>query len=254
MQTQAIQRQAAELEPRDDAAWLTFLSRWALLTALAVVGLYAVFMLGLGFDDTVPQEVSELVQGSRHPAVHRLAHLFNILQWVGTGGTLLAFAALAARVAPIRALLIAGCGVGQVGGVLAGFLGLITINGLAMQYAVASPDRQAALVQAHLVTFGVALASHSLSYILYGVGFALIASVLAALAGFPRWLTAWCGLAGILGLVWLGSMVLGSTNPVPGFFILYSLLAIVGLHLAIAAALWRRASDQAHGLATTVPA
>ena len=108
MQTQAIQRQAAELEPRDDAAWLTFLSRWALLTALAVVGLYGVFMLGLGFDDTVPQEISELVQGGRHPAVHRLAHLFNILQWVGTGGTLLVFAALAARAAPVRALLIVG--------------------------------------------------------------------------------------------------------------------------------------------------
>ena len=238
----------------DEAAWRTFLSRWALLTALAVVGLYVVFMVGVGFDDTVPQEISELVQGGRRPAAHRLAHVFNILQWVGAGGTLLAFAVLAARPAPIRALLIAACGVGQLAGVLAGFLGLITIHGLAQRYAVASPDQQAALAQAHLVTFGVVLACHLLSYVLYGAGFGLIASVASSLAGIRRWLAAWCWLAGILGLVWFGSMAAGSPNPIPGFFILYSFVAIAGLQLAIAVAFWRRASEPAPGLAASAAA
>src|ERR687886_647286 len=106
-----------------DSNWFRFVSRWALLPALTFVALLAVFV------------------------------------WLGIGGTLVAFAAVFARRAPIRATFLAVCGAGQVVGALGGFLRLTATTELAARYAAAAPDAQAALAQAYL-TLGQTIGAH----------------------------------------------------------------------------------------------
>src|SRR5438876_790446 len=104
-----------------ETRWLRLLSRWALLLALAFVALLVAFFLVIAGAGKAPQAYAELVAASHNLALYRLAAGLDVLVWLGLGGSLLAFAALLARHAPVRAAFIAACAAGQVVGALGGF-------------------------------------------------------------------------------------------------------------------------------------
>lgn len=235
----------------DEVAWLRFLSRWALIPPLATIAAVIAFQTAAGgsaFPPTAGPEADlhqdvyfNLLAAGRNPATYRLGLAFFVLLFLGIGGTLLTLAGVLARRAPLRATFLAACGVGQVAGVLGAFLRLGVTADLAARYATATPDQRAPLL-ALFRTFNQA--DTVLTYVgfgLYAVGLLLVASGAFSLVGFPRWLVIWSALAGVLGLAPIVVFIAGG-SLVPFFpgIVLQLALGILGLHLGIAAAFWRR--------------
>lgn len=248
----------------DEAAWLRFLSRWALIPPLAMIGAMIAFQVAPGgpaFRPTAGPEADlhqdvyfNLVAAGRNPAVYRLGVALFALLFLGIGGTLLTLAGVLARRAPLRAAFLAACGVGQVAGVLGAFLRLGVTADLGARYAAATPDQRAPLLalfrafnQADTVQTYVGLG-------LYAAGLLLVASGAFSLVGFPRWLAIWSALAGVLGLAFAAVFFAGG-SLVPFFpgIVLQLAVGILGLHLAIAAAFWRRAPAPASGVPGQAP-
>lgn len=224
----------------DTGRWLRFLSRWALVTVLMSLGLFAVFFGGIGFqpsDNALGAEYTDLMQAVRSPAFYRLFTVFDALSWLMMGGTLLALASVIRSHGPIRAALIAACGIGMLTGVLGGFMRLVGIGALATQYAAALPTQQSALLPSALALYEIISAHFVAGDLLHAAGCLLVASAAFALPAFPRWLAGWFILAGIL------DMLQGTTSGLGAFFFPVLLLTVVvgvmGLHVAIAVAFWR---------------
>ena len=243
MRDDAARVGASTAPQRDEAAWSGFLARWTLLAALAYVGLFGAFgaLLAAARDAGAADfALVEFVGASRSPAVHRLMAALDALVWLGIGGTLLGFAALFAPWARRRAALLAACGVGQLAGVIGAYMQLGAVNELAVRYAAAAPDQQAALVQAHLTLAQIVSAHFGLGQLLYGAGFLLLASAGLSLGGFPRWLAAWFGLSGI----WSVTAQVFNVGGSAFFMSLFLVDAVAGLiapFLAVAVVFWRRA-------------
>lgn len=226
----------------DDAAWSTFLARWALFAALALVALFVAFgALLAATGDTAATDfaIVELVGASRSPALHRVMGALDLLVWLGIGGTLLGFAGLFAPWARRRAALLAACGVGQLAGAVGAYMRLVSVNELAGRYAAAAPDQQAVLVQAQLTLFQIISAHFNLGQLLNGAGFLLLASAGLSLAGFPRWLAVWFGLSGLYAVVAQVVLAAGSTALLP-VFPLYAVVGLIAPFIAVAVAFWRR--------------
>src|SRR5438128_2048103 len=105
-----------------EAPWGRFVARSALLLGVVGLALMAIFIAVLPVDLSDPN--AELVAAARNPVMYRLAALLDILVWFGIGGVLLAFAGYFATRAPIRALVLAAAGAGQVIGALGGYMRL----------------------------------------------------------------------------------------------------------------------------------
>ncbi len=220
--------------------WLRFLSRWSFGTVMTGLALVIVYMGGVGFvtsDSALGAEYSELFQAARSPAMYRLAMTFDAWSWVMMGGAILTVAYILKNQSPLRALFIAGCGVGLLAGVIGGAVRLVGISDLAAHYAVATPAQQVALLSPTLALYELYSTLFVVGDVLVGAAYLLIASAAFSLAAFPRWLTAWFVLAGIL------SLVQGATSAVGMFSFLLLLvvvvLGILGLHAAMVLAFWR---------------
>ena len=160
--------------------------------------------------------------------------------WLWIGGSLLVFAGLFARSAPIRAAFLAACGVGQLAGLLGGYTMLVVLGDLGARAATAAPDQQAALAAASGPVLSSMLAHYGAGQLLYGAGYLLIASVALSLAGFPRWVGAWFALYGIYAVTNQVAYVVTGGIPLPMLFMLFELGSIVA-NFALAATFWRRA-------------
>jgi Domain of unknown function (DUF4386) len=224
----------------DTERWLRFLSRWALVTVLMGLGLLVVYLGGIGFapsDNALGAEYRELLQAVRAPTMYRLAMVFDASGWLMMGGTLLTLAIILKQQAPIRAMLIAACGIGLIVGVVGGGIRLVGISDLAAQYASSAPAQQAALLLPTLALYEIVSALFVVGDVLAGAAFLLIASAAFGLAMFPRWLTGWFVLAGVLALLQ------GVTSAVGAFsfpvLLLTVVIGVLGLHAAIAVAFWR---------------
>ena len=224
------------------APWETFLARSALLLGLAGLALMAMFLVVLGLDPSDPY--AELVVAGRNPAAYRLSSFLDMLAWVGIGGVLLAFAGWFAARAPIRALLLAALGTGQAIGALGGVLRLGTIGELAVRYAAATPDQQAALGQIHLTLVQVIGSHYGLGQWFYGFGYLVIASLALSRAGVPRWLAVWFALAGIYSVA--NQLAVVATGALlPGALFLVFMLGQDLVSLAMAVIFWRGAAAPA---------
>ncbi|GEM_PF-1818951 len=229
-------------EPATDdlIRWLRFLSRWALVTVFVGIALLLVYLGGIGFaqsDTALGAEYSELLQAVRVPTMYRLFTTFDATGWLMMGGVLMIVAAILKNHAPIRALLIAACGVGLFTGILGGVMRLVGISDLAAHYAISTPTQQAVLLQPTLALYEVIGAHFVVGDVLAGVGYLLVASATFSLAAFPRWLTGWFVLAGAL------SLLQGTTSALGAFSFLILLptiiVGVLGLHVAVAVAFWR---------------
>jgi hypothetical protein len=224
----------------DTERWLRFLSRWALVTVLLGLALLVVYLGGIGFapsDTSLGAEYSELLQAVRAPTMYRLATTFDASGWLMMGGALLTLAIILKNHTPIRALLIAACGMGLLVGVVGGGIRLVGISGLAAHYASSAPAQQTALLPPTLALYEIVSALFVVGDVLAGAAFLLVASAAFALAVFPRWLTGWFVLAGVL------SLLQGVTSAIGAFsfpiLLLTIVIGILGLHAAIAVAFWR---------------
>lgn len=240
MQDHATRLRATSAVQPDEAPWPQFSSRWALLTSGAVVALTFVYMVGVGLDEAVPMYQTELVAAGRGPAIYGLAAGLDILVWLGIGGFLLAFAGAAAPRAPIRAALLAACGLGQLTGVLGGFLKLTAVSDLGARYAAAAPDQQAALLHIQQTLFQVITAHFNAGQLLYGAGYLLIAWVALSFGGLPRWIVMGLALSGTYAVLNQAAVVATGGLLPEMLFMLFQVVDLV-LYLGIAAALWRRA-------------
>ena len=124
----------------NEADWGRFVARSALLLGVAGLALMAIFIAVLPVDPSEP--TAELVAAVRNPAVYRVAALLDMLAWFGIGGVLLAFGGYFAARAPIRALVLAAAGAGQVIGALGGYMRLGVVSDLAVRYVTAAPDQR----------------------------------------------------------------------------------------------------------------
>jgi len=222
------------------ACWLQFLARWALGMMFVAIALLAVFGGGIGVqpsDTTLGVDYTELLQAVRVPVLYRLFTALDALSWLMMGGALLAVATSLQHRAPIRARLIAACGVGLLTGVLGGMMRLVGMSTLAEQFTSAASASQAALLPSVRTLSAIITAHFIVGDFLAGAGWVLIATVGFELANFPRWLARWFELAGAL------SLLQGVTSAVGAFSFPILLLTIVagviGLHAAIAVAFWR---------------
>ena len=224
-------------EAAGEAPWLKFLSRWALAYGLYELAALVAFAFVVGFDVLGP---GAFEAAARNPATFRIGAGLDATAWLWIGGTLLVFAGLFARSAPIRAALLAACGVGQLAGLLGGYTMLVVLGDLGARAATAAPDQQAALAAASGPVLSSMLAHYGAGQLLYGVGYVLIASVALSLTGFPRWIGAWFGLYGLYAVANQVAYVVTGGIPVPMLFMLFEFGSIV-VNFALAATFWRRA-------------
>ena len=224
-------------EAEGEAPWQRFLSRWALAYGVYEVAALLAFATVVGFDVLGPRAFEA---AARNPATFRIAAGLDLTAWLWIGGSLLVFAGLFARSAPIRAAFLAACGVGQLAGLLGGYTMLVVLGDLGAHAATAAPDQQAALAAASGPVLSSMLAHYGAGQLLYGAGYLLIASVALSLAGFPRWVGAWFALYGIYAVTNQVAYVVTGGIPLPMLFMLFELGSIVA-NFALAATFWRRA-------------
>ncbi len=137
----------------DQARWLRFLSRWALLTGLVNVCLWLVF--GLWFvpasqGGSLPAEYGEFVAATRNPALYRIAITIDVAAWLVLGVFLLTLAIVLGHRAPLRSTFIAACAIGQVAGMSGAFIRLNGISDLAGRSVTTAPEQQVALLRSFL--------------------------------------------------------------------------------------------------------
>jgi hypothetical protein len=229
-----------------DATHLRFLSRWALIPPLAVIGSQIVFQNMLGGQSVFPTQPDihpdvyfNLVLAGQSPGLYRLATLLFVVLFVGLGGTLLTFAIVFAARSPLASGFLAACAVGQLGGILGPFVRVGATADLAARYATASAAQQPALLEVFRAFNEADTVMTYVAFGLFGIGCLLVAALTQAVAGFPRWLTVWFAVAGIAGLAIVAALfVTGSIVPFPVLGI-QILIGVLGLHLAIALAFWR---------------
>jgi hypothetical protein len=223
---------------------LRFLSRWALATALMVVGLFVVFFGGIGIastDSALGQQYVELMQAVRNPGLYRVFTILDALAWLLTGGSLLVLAGICVSRVPIQAALIAACGIGQLTGSLGGFMRLDGISDLAVRYASSAPDQQAAVLQSYLDLERIIGAHFHAGNLLQGVGFLLVAWAVLSHLSFPRWLGVWFAVPGLLPLIQFALVAAGSPFSFP-LLLVHLVIGLLGLHVALAWTLWRPSS------------
>jgi hypothetical protein len=176
----------------------------------------------------------------RNPAVYRVAALLDMLAWFGIGGVLLAFGGYFAARAPIRALVLAAAGAGQVIGALGGYMRLGVVSDLAVRYVTAAPDQRAAIEQAFVSLPQVVGSHYGAGQWLYAIGFLVIASLALSHGGVPRWMTVWFAVMGMYSIAnQLSVVAVGAL--LPGLFFLVFMLGQDLVALAIAVTWWRGA-------------
>ena len=224
-------------EAESEAPWQKVLSRWALAYGLYEVAVLLVFATVVGFDVLGPGAFDA---AARNPATFRLGAGLDLTAWLWIGGTLLIFAGLFARSAPIRAAFIAACGVGQLAGLVGGYTMLVVLGDLGAGSAAAAPDQQASLAAASGPVLSSMMAHYGAGQLLYGAGYLLIASVALSLARFARWVGVWFAVYGLYAVGNQVAYVITGGIPVPMLFMLFAFGSIVA-NFALAATFWRGA-------------
>lgn len=222
-------------------SWAVFLSRAAamkVLVAVALVGTFGVVMSSAG---SAPFEQAELVGASRNPVGYRAFVAFDILEWLGFGAVLLGFAALSAGVAPVRSTCLAALAVGQVVGMIGGYLRLTAGAELASRYADAGPSERDSLLQFYPTLAATIGAHFGLGQVLYGIAFLLIASIAISTSALPRYLAYLIGLIGAYALAnQLSVVIVGTFLWAPLFFVFLALTIVMDVGVALT--FWHRAA------------
>lgn len=218
----------------EDRRWFGFLSRWSLLSGAVVLGLMVSFVAGVlpaGQNSNLPPEYFELAAAMESPVIYRLTIALDVAVWLALGGFFVAFGAALYHYAPVRGVLVAACGVGQVSGLIGAFMRLNGTIGTAELYESAGPDRQEALLQSYSYLQSAFFSHFNAGSLLWSAALLLAASVLWSLDGFPRWLAVVIALPGVVRLP--QSILSIATGLDLGFLILLELLLLVVAFLSV---------------------
>ena len=234
------------VEAAEDRRWLGFLSRWSLAAGVVILALMIAFVAGVlsaaqGGD--LPPRYMELAAAIESPAVYRLTIALDVATWLMLGGFFIALGAVLHRHAPVRGGLVVACGVGQVSGVIGGFMRLNGTTGTAELYVGADPSRQEALLQAYSYLQSAFFSHFNAGTLLWGAALLLAASAAWSLEGFPRWLAVVVAIPGAVRLP--VSVVEISTGADLGFAILPQLLLLVAAFFCVAWTFRRRGAPHA---------
>src|SRR5262245_34836236 len=232
----------SSLVDRGDARVFRFLARWTLiagLVSLALLLAFSIFVLPAAQNSSLPQDYFELEAAIQAPALYRLTITLDVAGWLMLGGFFITLAAVLARRAPLRATLLAACGIGQVAGLLGAFARLHGTSLLAARYVAAAPDQQVALLQSYRDLQLFFTSAFDAGALLWGTALVLAASAAWSTANFPRWLSALIALPGIIELP--KSLVQIVTGVDLGFLILLEIPVLIVAYFAFAAVFWRRA-------------
>jgi hypothetical protein len=195
-------------------------------TGLVLLGVLVAFgvIMTASAGGALPPEYDELVGAIRLPALYRTATALDVAGWLGLGGFFALAAAAFARRAPLRSLLIAGCGIGQLAGAIGAFTRLAGISALAAQYVIATPDRQPALLRAFLDLQLVIGAHFAAGSLLWSIGLLIVASAAWSARALPRWLTGLIALTGVCNLAGDIIGIVGAPLPCALFILPLTLL------------------------------
>lgn len=226
---------------RSEPIWLRFIPRWALLTAVGGVALIFSFPVLLPFDPALPQDYAPLIQATQRPLGFRLLATVDLIVYLLNAILFLAFAGLFAGRAPVRAGLLALGAVGFVVAALGAQIWLNVTNDLAVRYLAAAADARIAIVDHYVLADEIVQAHFNAGTAVPGsVGFLVLASG-ASLFALPRWLAIWLALSGTWSLgTHVFALVSGAALPFFPAGLIYTIVGVIALQFAIAAALWRR--------------
>lgn len=232
---------AAERESQ--GRWLVFLSRWSLVAAvveLALLGLAVVWFLPASEAGPLTAEHGELAAALSDPGLYRMLAVLDVAVWVALGGLFVGLAAVFARRAPIRAALLAACGVGQLLGVAGAFMRLEVVGGVVSRHGDAAAS-DAQVLDWFVGLQDVVFSLFNAGALLWAVAFVLAASVGWRAVEVPRWLAGAFGVLGVVAVVDVGLYL------ITGGFVLdlvkFALLPVV--LIASAAGFRRRRVDAA---------
>jgi hypothetical protein len=199
------------------------------------------FVAGLGqsaADNVLGPDYVELLQAVRSPFWFRFVWTIDAFIWLMLGISLLVFAGLLQRHAALRAPFIAICGLAQLFGVFGSFLRLDGISDLAIRYTAALSVNQPMVLEAFLHLGRIINSANHLAVLLQGLGYLLITSSVFSLPSFPRWLTAWLLVPGLLAVAQFILFFTGAQ-----YVFLLNVIGLLGgniaLNLALAIVLWR---------------
>ncbi len=216
------------------------LSRWSLVTALLILACNAFCFAATSAatDSALGQGYGALRQAIHSPVLYRLAWISESLSWLMFGGTLMIFAGLFARRAPIRSACIAASGIGQLITALGAF-SQSSVSGRATRYVTAAPTQQAALLQSLLDLQGLIHSAYEIGILLGGVGLLLVAWVAWEWRGFPRWLTLWLAIPGLLGLAFFIFSAADAPSALVFPLAILESIVLIGAYVAVAVTCWR---------------
>jgi hypothetical protein len=222
-----------------DTRWLRILSRWALLSALATMGVLVTFALGTTASQgsSLPPEFDELVWANRLPALYRVAATLDLATWLGIGGFFALIAASFARRAPIRSIFIAACGAGQLAGAIGACTRLVGISDLAARSVLAASEQQPALLRSFLDLQLLVGAHFAAGSLLWSAGLLLAASVAWSTRAFPRWLAGLLALTGACNLT--GDLIGIVGAPLPFALFILPLILLTASLCGVAGVCWR---------------
>lgn len=218
----------------EDRLWFGFLSRWSLLAGVAILGLMIVFSVGVlpaAQNSELPPKYFELGAAIESPALYRLAIALDIATWMALGGFFVALGAVLVRHVPVRGVLVAACGVGQVSGVIGAFIRLNGTSGTAELYEGSAPDRQETLLQSYSYMQSAYFSHFNAGTLLWSVALLLAASAIWSLDGYPRWLAVVIALPGATRLP--VSILEIATGVDLGFLILAQLLLLLVVFFSV---------------------
>lgn len=220
--------------------WLQVLPRMALVTVLVALLLIVTELGGVGMrasDNAQGPEYAEMLAAARSPGFYRLAMVWDALAWLMIGATLLTLAGAFGPRAPVRSAFIAACAVGQLSGVLGGFLRLDGISDVAARYAAAGGQSAALLDSAGDLVRVIGALFHA-GNLLQGLGFVLVAWTALSLGTMPRWLAAWFFVPGVLPLLQFVIVASGLPFSFP-LLMAHIVLGLMGSLTATAILYWR---------------
>jgi hypothetical protein len=209
--------------------WLLFLSRGALLTAFAYLGLILLFItlvLPAG-SGSLPDELLELDVAGSAPGPYRLTIVFDVLAWLGVGGLLLAWGMLLRDRAPLRATFIAASSAAALIGFYGACLRLSATPELAARYFARAAADRPPLLEAYRELLNLINVTFSVGGLVANAGLLLVV-ILTWRAVLPRWVGMLVGLGATLSMakaalllvtgIDLGLMaLLGATLLIAGF-------------------------------------
>lgn len=237
-----------------DARWLRFLSRWALVASGVVLAALLIYAIGYGMGTAYRAQGNQffdLLAAAMRPMVYRWYTAVYALAWFMVGGSLLALAGITWRRTPVRAALIAGAGLVQILGVLGALISLHAVGEFAVRYAAAGAN-QAAMRDSFLILNQVIYSTFVTAGLIQGLGFLVAASATYMLEGWPRWLSYWLVVSGIIALAFFVVTFVLDYAPL-WLFLVQTVIALFGLNLATALAIWSP-SPQLVSSTTTSPA